>query len=75
MLKFILAFLLILSVTLAVPLFAYSQTNNILKSQDPDIEKNKKIIVESTHALNNRSQPVYSVLVQTIFGFIFKESL
>ena len=64
MLNFILALLLILSVitTTAVPLFSYSQTN-FLKSQDSDIEKNKKIIVEFTNAINNRNLTAIDNLV------------
>jgi predicted ester cyclase len=63
MLKIIMALLLILSVILACPLVAYSQTSNTLKSQDSDIEKNKKIIVEFTNAFNNRSLTAIDALV------------
>ena len=57
------ALFLIFSIILAGPLVAYSQTNNILKSQDSDIEKNKKIIMEFTNAINNRSLTAIDNLV------------
>ena len=63
MLKIIMALFLIFSIILAGPLVAYSQTNNILKSQDSDIEKNKKIIMEFTNAINNRSLTAIDALV------------